>query len=177
MRCAKTQRLILERDPGELDVEVTAHVEACPDCGRRYQAACACRELVGLKRYEQPNDLRRQACLALLHERLAALPAPASGVPLQLHPAVRYGLAAVVLVLAGAHLAAMNGAPPLRSPVTQSDLHSRSFEQFLAESPFWVTGGSLPAPLFETFATFPSNRPAAPPRPRSVFFVGDGPGP
>ena len=180
MKCTKIQRIILERDPAELSVEVTSHLEACPDCGRHYRRGCMCRDLVGLKRYERPSDLRREACLAELHDRLTALHHQTDPGGWELHPAFRYGIAAAILVMAGAHFAVITGAPVLHSPVTRSDLRSRTYEQFLADQQSLFPGRNDPAQLFRTYPTvpaLPNNTlpPAA--RTKSIFYTEYEPGP
>lgn len=176
MKCKKIQRIILERDPVELTVEVTSHLEACPDCGRQYRRGCSCRDLVGLKRYERPSDLRRVACLDELHDRLSALQPQAQPGLAGPHPALQFGMAAAVLIMAGAHFAVITSAPTLRSPVTRSDLRSRTYAQFLSDQQSLLPGGEDPPLLFRTYPTypaFPSNQPPAGTRTKSVFDVNN----
>lgn len=177
MKCTKIQRILLERDPGELGPAVTAHVEACPACGRAYRRACTCRGLVALKRYEQPLPLREAAVRARVSERLAGLPVPGEPAWLEMHPALRLGVAAAFVLVAGIQYAAVSGAPSLRSAVTRSDLArgAPTLEEFLLERQALLPGLEGPLPVFEAFPAFQSNLPPETVRP-PVYFVTD-PGP
>lgn len=173
MKCSRIQRIVLECDEAELTAEILTHLEACPACGEHYRQACSCRRLIALKRYEIPPELRREACLGELHERLVYLQGRRDPIGYTLHPALRYGIAAAVVAMVAAHIAAFNGAVPLRSPVTQSDFRSRTFEQFVRDSQSPITGSLMGPQLFDTFPTFPTNAIPAKTRPASIFMIKD----
>jgi hypothetical protein len=155
----------LEHDENELTAAILSHLEACPECGRFYRRACRCRGLVALKRYEIPSELRREACLAELHDRLVALQDQRAQGGYELHPALRLGIAAAVVAMVAAHFTAMSTAPRLSSPVTRDDLAYRTFEQFM-ENPF-----SNPR-IFIIDSTSPTNYyPGPTTPPDSMYFI------
>lgn len=173
MKCIRIQRIVLECDEGELSQDILSHLESCAACGKQYRQACFSRRLVALKRFEMPSELRREACLAQLHDRLADLEHEHDRAGYRLHPALRYGMAAAVVAMVAAHLAVLGGADRLHSPVTQSELRLRTFEEFLADRDDQIERAFPSPPLFTTYPTFPTNAVPARAHPKSVFFTGD----
>ena len=173
MKCTKIKRIVLRFDPSELGPEIQGHIEACPECGRFFRRACCVRSLISLKRYETPSDLRREHCLAEIHERLTTRHQQAKHTTLEsvieMQYVFRYGLAAVAVVLLTLQIVATQRLPSIRSGISQNDIHSRTFEEFLVDRKRDANK------LFLTFPTFPTNNIAVSNRQQatSVFFVGE----
>ena len=173
MRCSRIKRIVLRFDQSELGPEIQDHLEDCPECDRFFRRACCVRSLISLKRYESPTDLRREHCLTKLHERLTTRhqqsrhAIPESVIEMQY--VFRYGLAAAAVVLLTLQIVATQRLPSIRSGISQNDIHSRTFEEFLADRKRDANK------LFLTFPTIPTNNIAVTNRQQatSVFFVGE----
>lgn len=164
MKCKTIQRIVLEHDENQLTAAILSHLEICPECSVFYRQACKCRSLIALKRYEIPSELRREACLSELHDRLVFLQDQRAQTNYALHPAFRLGIAAAVVAMVAAHFAAVSTVPRLSSPVTRSDLAYQTFEQFMNDP---INNPQL----FDLYPTFPTNYPGPPPGSRSIFFI------
>lgn len=123
MNCHDIQRYCLERVGTPLGASVEAHLASCADCRRVYERAVAVRNLLGLKRYEQPDAHLETRLLATVRSRIEQGEGRAVGLLGRLAellaseplPALRYGLAAVAVALVGANVLLLNHLPSLQS--------------------------------------------------------------
>lgn len=121
MNCADCQRLSLEATGTDLPEVATAHLLECAACRQAHQRAVALRQLIGLKRYEQPAPAFDVRNLARVQAAIRDLnPAPrswwASVFDLLAGPStpvLRYAAAAVVLGLLGINWLSVRSLPPL----------------------------------------------------------------
>jgi hypothetical protein len=121
MNCTECQRLSLESDGGDLPEAVSAHLLECASCRRAHQRAVSLRQLLAIKRFEQPDASFEVRNLARVREGIANLQ-PAShgwwagllniltGQPV---PVLRYAAAGVVLGLLGINWLSIRSLPPL----------------------------------------------------------------
>ncbi len=121
MNCTECQRWCLESDGADLPAAVSAHLLDCADCRRAHQRAAALRQLMALKRCEQPDAGFEVRCLARVREGIAGLhPAPRGGwaklvdmIFGQPGLVLRYAAAGVVLGLVGLNWLSVRNLPPL----------------------------------------------------------------
>jgi hypothetical protein len=121
MNCAECQRHSLELGSDELPAAMSAHLLECPACRKAHQRAVSLRQLLSLKRFEQPDPSFEVRNLARVQAAIRDLdPSPRgwwagvldvlTGQPV---PALRYAAAGLVLGLLGINWLSVRSLPPL----------------------------------------------------------------
>ena len=129
MNCAECQRLSLECDGSDLPEPATAHLLDCAACRQAHQRAVALRQLIGLKRFEQPAPAFEVRNLARVQAAIRDLnPAPRTWWASLLDmlagpstPVLRYAAAAMVVGLLGINWLSVRSLPPLPTASIEAD--------------------------------------------------------
>ena len=118
------------------------HLEGCPSCQRQMERTQTLRQLISLKRFEQPQRLEREHAIALIRSRLEGEPVEKNVAPLErlaelfTAPQPRhaaYGIAALLLIAVGLFSMTTNVRPPETAVfVEQPSRGSTSLEQVVA---------------------------------------------
>ena len=72
MNCRQIQQWLIERDDQEFPQEVQRHLDQCADCRKTHEQAQSLRQLLQLKRDEQPPAGLADQCAANVLRRLKA---------------------------------------------------------------------------------------------------------
>ncbi len=101
MKCREVQ-VYLVLDPAELPAQVVIHLEHCDICRAEHDKQLWIRQLIALKRFEQPSEQKLDQCFQAIQTRLkegeSEVESQSTAIFLT-HPTMRTALAAACLML------------------------------------------------------------------------------
>jgi len=126
MKCATVKAWLGAGNPANIPPDMARHIEQCPDCRQEAKRTAMLCRMLAFKQYEKPSPEMTSRCIRGVRDRLAAIEAQAERAgalgritPFTL-PAMRFALAALFLMMLGAHVFLMTPTPSLESQLAHS---------------------------------------------------------